>query len=132
MMDKRTLILNSGLSIRELLRLKNNYVDTKNRAYGKEIKIKDIESFSDYVYFIAYLCWNEMLMFFLMSLGFAIYDYYEYRVALNSIKVFLLIYGIVLVGFMKAKSENYKVTMIMMVKLIPLRFLNSFNYLVRF
>ncbi|MBN3067810.1 hypothetical protein [Pectobacterium brasiliense] len=94
--------------------------------------MKDIEPFHDYVYFIAYLCWNKMLMFFLMSMGFAIYDYYECRVAINSIKVFLLIYGIVFVSFMKAKSENYKITMIMMIKLIPLRFFNSFNYLVRF
>ncbi|WP_205561977.1 hypothetical protein [Pectobacterium versatile] len=44
-MNKRVLILKSGLSARELLRLKNNYLDTKRRAYGKEIKIKDIESF---------------------------------------------------------------------------------------
>ncbi|GKW23222.1 hypothetical protein R0L47_01070 [Pectobacterium polonicum] len=131
-MNKRALILKSGLSVRELLRLKNNYVDTKNRAYGKNIKIKDIESFSDYIYFIAYLCWNEMLMLFLMSLGFAIYGYYEHGVAINSIKIFLLIYGIAFVSFMKAKSENYKITMIMMIKLIPLRVLNSFNYLVRF
>ncbi|MFJ5470198.1 hypothetical protein [Pectobacterium carotovorum] len=131
-MNKRVLILKSGLSFRELLRLKNNYVDTKNRAYGKNIKIKDIESFSDYIYFIAYLCWNEMLMLFLISLGFAIYGYYEHGVAINSIKIFLLIYGIAFVSFMKAKSENYKITMIMMIKLIPLRVLNSFNYLVRF
>ncbi|ASN84440.1 hypothetical protein [Pectobacterium versatile] len=131
-MNKRVLILKSGLSARELLRLKNNYLDTKRRAYGKEIKIKDIESFSDYIYFIAYLCWNEMLMLFLMSLGFAIYDYYSHGVAINSMKVFLLIYGIVLVSFMKAKSENYKITMIMMIKLIPIRFFNSFNYLVKF
>ena len=131
-MNKRVLILKSGLSVRELLRLKNNYVDTKNRAYGKNIKIKDIESFSDYIYFIAYLCWNQMLIFFLMSLGFAIYGYYEYGVVINSIKIFLLIYGIAFISFMKAKSENYKITMIMMIKLIPLRVLNSFNYLVRF
>lgn len=131
-MNKRLLILKSGLSVRELLRLKNNYVDTKNRAYGKNIKIKDIESFSDYIYFIAYLCWNQMLMFFLMSLGFAIYGYYEHGIVINSIKIFLLIYGIAFISFMKAKSENYKITMIMMIKLIPLRVLNSFNYLVRF
>ncbi|WP_323639222.1 hypothetical protein [Pectobacterium polonicum] len=131
-MNKRALILKSGLSVRELLRLKNNYVDTKNRAYGENIKIKDIESFSDYIYFIAYLCWNEMLMLFLMSLGFAIYGYYEHGVAINSIKIFLLIYGIAFISFMKAKSENYKITMIMMIKLIPLRLLNSFNYLVKF
>ncbi|MEI7087964.1 hypothetical protein WCU61_18015 [Pectobacterium versatile] len=131
-MNKRVLILKSGLRVRELLRLKNNYVDTKNRAYGKNIKIKDIEPFYDYVYFIAYLCWNKMLMLFLMSLGFAIYDYYEHSVVINSMKVFLLIYGIVFVSFMKAKSENYKITMIMMIKLIPLRVLNSFNCLVRF
>ncbi|ASY78476.1 hypothetical protein BJK05_00050 [Pectobacterium polaris] len=131
-MDKRVLILKSGLSARELLLLKNNYVDTKKRAYGKEIKIKDIEPFYDYVYFIAYLCWNKMLMFFLMSLGFAIYGYYEYGVVINSIKIFLLIYVISVISFMKAKSENYKITMIMMIKLIPLRILNSFNYLVKF
>ncbi|MEQ6967313.1 hypothetical protein [Pectobacterium polaris] len=131
-MDKRVLILKSGLSARELLLLKNNYVDTKKRAYGKEIKIKDIEPFYDYVYFIAYLCWNKMLMFFLMSLGFAIYGYYEYGVVINSIKIFLLIYVISVISFMKAKSENYKITMIMMIKLIPLRVLNSFNYLVKF
>ncbi|KHT16308.1 hypothetical protein [Pectobacterium carotovorum] len=131
-MNKRVLILKSGLSVRELIRLKNNYVDTKNRAYGKNIKIKDIESFSDYIYFIAYLCWNQMLMLFLMSVGFAIYGYHEYGVVINSIKIFLLIYGIAVISFMKAKSENYKITMIMMIKLIPLRVLNSFNYLVRF
>lgn len=34
-MDKRVLILKSGLSVRELLRLKNNYVDTK-----KELMVK--------------------------------------------------------------------------------------------
>ncbi|WP_174866156.1 hypothetical protein [Pectobacterium polaris] len=131
-MDKRELILKSGLSVRELLLLKKNYVDTKNRAYGKEMKIKNIEPFYDYIYFVAYLCWNKMLVLFLMSLGFAIYNYYEYRVVMDSMKIFLLIYGIVFFSFTKAKSENYKITMVMMIKLIPIRFLNSFNYLVKF
>ncbi|MBN3134174.1 hypothetical protein H4F52_20930 [Pectobacterium brasiliense] len=127
-MNKRALILKSGLSVRELLRLKNNYVDTKSKVYSKEIKIKDIEPFSDYILFVSRLSWRGMLIPFLLPLCFAIYDYYEYRIIINSIKFFMLIYGIMLLCVFKSKGDYFKVKMITIVKLMYLRVRDVLNY----
>ncbi|MEQ9860655.1 hypothetical protein OI450_03700 [Pectobacterium cacticida] len=99
MMDKRTLILKSGLSVRELLRLKNKYIETKNKVYSKEKKIKDIEPFSDYILFVSRLSWRGMLIPFLLPLCFAIYDYYEYRIIINSINFLFLFMGLCFYAF---------------------------------
>ncbi|MEQ9846874.1 hypothetical protein [Pectobacterium brasiliense] len=127
-MNKRALILKSGLSVRELLRLKNNYVDTKSKVYSKETKIKDIEPFSDYILFVSRLSWRGMLIPFLLPLCFAIYDYYEYRIIINSIKFFMLIYGIMLLCVFKSKGDYFKVKMITIVKLMYLRVRDVLNY----
>lgn len=127
-MDKRTLILKSGLTVRELLRLKNNYVDTKNKVYSKEIKIKDIEPFSDYILFVSRLSWRGMLIPFLLPLCFAIYDYYEYRIIINSIKFFILIYGVMLLCVFKSKGDYFKVKMITIAKLMYLRICEILNH----
>ncbi|MFP9462659.1 hypothetical protein AB6D30_20580 [Pectobacterium brasiliense] len=127
-MNKRALILKSGLSVRELLRLKNNYVDTKSKVYSKETKIKDIEPFSDYILFVSRLSWRGMLIPFLLPLCFAIYDYYEYRIIINSIKFFMLIYGIMLLCVFKSKGDYFKVKMITIAKLMYLRARDVLNY----
>ncbi|MBA0217802.1 hypothetical protein H4F33_17335 [Pectobacterium brasiliense] len=127
-MNKRALILKSGLSVRELLRLKNNYVDTKSKVYSKETKIKDIEPFSDYILFVSRLSWRGMLIPFLLPLCFAIYDYYEYRIIINSIKFFMLIYGIMLLCVFKSKGDYFKVKMITIAKLMYLRVRDVLNY----
>ncbi|APS31213.1 hypothetical protein H4F38_04845 [Pectobacterium brasiliense] len=127
-MNKRALILKSGLSVRELLRLKNNYVDTKSKVYSKETKIKDIEPFSDYILFVSRLSWRGMLIPFLLPLCFAIYDYYEYRIIINSIKFFMLIYGIMLLCVFKSKGDYFKVKMITIAKLMYLRIRDVLNY----
>ncbi|WJM79876.1 hypothetical protein [Pectobacterium brasiliense] len=127
-MNKRALILKSGLSVRELLRLKNNYVDTKSKVYSKETKIKDIEPFSDYILFVSRLSWRGMLIPFLLPLCFAIYDYYEYRIIINSVKFFMLIYGIMLLCVFKSKGDYFKVKMITIAKLMYLRVRDVLNY----
>ncbi|MFP9228742.1 hypothetical protein [Pectobacterium cacticida] len=126
-MDKRALILKSGLTVRELLRLKNNYVNTKNKVYSKETKIKDIEPFSDYILFVSCLSWRGMLIPFLLPLCFAIYDYYEYRIMMNSIKFFILIYGVMLLCVFKSKEDYFKVKMITIAKLMYLRIREILN-----
>ncbi|KHS85865.1 hypothetical protein RC84_04440 [Pectobacterium carotovorum subsp. carotovorum] len=69
-MDKRALLLKSGLTVRELLRLKNNYVYVKSDDFKFNTPTKKSESFTDYVFIVTRLCWKTMYLPVFMSLSF--------------------------------------------------------------
>ncbi|ACZ78247.1 hypothetical protein Dd586_3415 [Dickeya parazeae Ech586] len=126
-MDKRQLILKSGLSLREIISLRKKYLEFKGKAYRKEEKIKDIESFSDYIAFVSRLCWKGMYMITFFSLSFAIYDYYIYEEIVSAMKVFLLLYAIMLVCVLKNNGDYFHIKIGTTFKLIILRVMLVFN-----
>ncbi|GKX43390.1 hypothetical protein SOASR015_24240 [Pectobacterium carotovorum subsp. carotovorum] len=89
-MDKRALLLKSGLTVRELLRLKNNYVYVKSDGFKFNTPAKKAESFADYVFIVTRLCWEAMYLPVFMSLFFSIYAYYDSGNVIAFVKTFLL------------------------------------------
>ncbi|KHT12386.1 hypothetical protein RC94_06830 [Pectobacterium brasiliense] len=95
-MDKRALILKSGLTVRELLLLKNNYVYVKSDDFKFNTPTKKAESFADYVFITARLCWEAMYLPFFMSLFFSVYDFYKNGNVVASVTVFFILFSIII------------------------------------
>ncbi|MBN3142362.1 hypothetical protein H4F51_20935 [Pectobacterium brasiliense] len=127
MMDKRTLLLKSGLTVRELLRLKNNYVYVKSDDFKFNTPAKKAESFVDYVFIVTRLCWKAMYLPVFMSLFFSIYDFYKNGNVVASITVFLFLFSIILFCVLKVESNYYNIRLITIVKLIKFRFFLFFT-----
>ncbi|MGQ5288108.1 hypothetical protein ACULN0_01935 [Pectobacterium actinidiae] len=126
-MDKRTLLLKSGLTVRELLRLKNNYVYVKSDDFKFNTPTKKAESFADYVFIVTRLCWEAMYLPIFMSLFFAIYAYYDSDNVIAAIKIFIIIFSIAIFCFFKVKCNSYNLHMITILKLIRFRLIVFFS-----
>ncbi|MBE5202947.1 hypothetical protein IG612_10070 [Pectobacterium sp. FL60-S17] len=127
MMDKRALILKSGLTVRELLRLKNNYVYVKSDDFKFNTPAKKAESFVDYVFIVTRLCWKAMYLPVFMSLFFSIYDFYKNGNVVASITVFIVLFSIILFCVLKVESNYYNIRLITIIKLIKFRFFVFFT-----
>ncbi|MBA0173699.1 hypothetical protein [Pectobacterium versatile] len=127
MMDKRALLLKSGLTVRELLRLKNNYVYVKSDDFKFNTPTKKAESFADYVFIVTRLCWEATYLPVFMSFFFAIYAYYDSDNVIASIKIFIIIFSIATFCFFKVKCDSYNIRVITILKLIRFRFIVFFN-----
>ncbi|MFW5403746.1 hypothetical protein [Pectobacterium carotovorum] len=127
MMDKRALILKSGLTVRELLRLKNNYVYVKSDDFKFNTPTKKAESFADYVFIVTRLCWEAMYLPVFMSLFFSIYDFYKNGNVVASITVFIALFSIILFCVLKVESNYYNIRLITIIKLIKFRFFVFFT-----
>lgn len=121
-MDKRALVLKSGLIVRELLRLKNNYVYVKSDDFKFNTPTKKAESFADYIFITARLCWEAMYLPFFMSLFFSVYDFYKSGNVVASITVFFILFSIISFCVLKVEGNHYKIRIITVVKLIRFRF----------
>ncbi|KFX06056.1 hypothetical protein KP22_09380 [Pectobacterium betavasculorum] len=126
-MDKRTLILKSGLTVRELLRLKNNYVYVKSDDFKFNTPTKKAESFADYVFIVTRLCWEAMYLPVFMSLFFSIYAYYDSGNVIAFVKTFFIIYSISIFCVLKVEGNYYSIRMITVVKLIKFRLVVFFT-----
>ncbi len=126
-MDKRALVLKSGLTVRELLRLKNNYVYVKSDDFKFNTPMKKAESFTDYVFIFARLCWEATYLPVFMSLFFSIYAYYDSGNIIASIKIFIVIFSIAVFCFFKVKCDSYNIRMVTIIKLIRFRFIIFFS-----
>ncbi|MBA0209294.1 hypothetical protein [Pectobacterium brasiliense] len=122
MMDKRALILKSGLTVRELLRLKNNYVYVKSDDFKFNTLTKKAESFADYIFIVARLCWEAMYLPFFMSLFFSVYDFYKNGNVAASLTVFFILFSIIIFCVLKVEGNYYSIRMVTVVKLIRFRF----------
>ncbi|WP_323663351.1 hypothetical protein [Pectobacterium versatile] len=120
-MDKRALLLKSGLTVRELLRLKNNYVYVKSDGFKFNTPTKKAESFTDYVFIVTRLCWKTMYLPVFMSLFFSIYDFYKNGNVVASITVFFILFSIIFLCVLKVESNFYNIRIITIVKLIKFR-----------
>ncbi|WP_211046885.1 hypothetical protein, partial [Pectobacterium versatile] len=115
------LLLKSGLTVRELLRLKNNYVYVKSDGFKFNTPTKKTESFTDYVFIVTRLCWKAMYLPVFMSLFFSIYDFYKNGNVVASITVFFILFSIIFLCVLKVESNFYNIRIITIVKLIRLR-----------
>ncbi|MEQ9846873.1 hypothetical protein [Pectobacterium brasiliense] len=125
-MDKRTLILKSRLTVRELLRLKNNYAYVKSDDFKFNTPTKKAESFADYVFIVTRLCWEAMYLPIFMSLFFSIYAYYDSGNVIAFIKTFFIIYSISIFCVLKIEANHYNIYMITVLKLIKFKFMVFF------
>ncbi|WP_175413638.1 hypothetical protein [Brenneria rubrifaciens] len=125
-MDKRTLILKSGLTVRELLRLKNNYVYVKSDDFKFNTPMKKAESFVGYIFIVARLCWEAMYLPVFMSFFFAIYAYYDSDNVIAFVKTFFIIYSISIFCVLKVEANHYNIHMITVLKLIKFKLMISF------
>ncbi|OSN06768.1 hypothetical protein AU512_14805 [Lonsdalea iberica] len=114
-----------------MLILKNNYLNDK-KNYRKETKTKDVKSFIAYIYFIAYVSWGDLFIIFFTSVVFSIFNHYSYQVVMNSVRVIILLYGMMFPIFPKAKSDRLNISMLVMLKLIPIRLYNSLYSIILF
>lgn len=119
--DNRALVLKSGLNVRELLRLKNNYMYVKSDDFKFNTPTKKAESFADYVFIVTCLCWEAMYLPFFMSLFFSIYAYYDSGNVIAGIKVFSILFSIMIFCLLKVKSDYYNIRMVTVMKLIRYR-----------
>ncbi len=126
-MDKRALLLKSGLTVRELLRLKNNYVYVTNDSFKFNTPTKKAESFTDYVFIVTRLCWKSMYLPVFMSLFFSIYDFYKNGNVVASITVFLILFSVIVFCVLKVESDFYNIRIITVVKLIKFRMVIFFT-----
>ncbi|TKY84147.1 hypothetical protein EDI29_00635 [Pectobacterium polonicum] len=126
-MDKRALLLKSGLTVRELLRLKNNYVYVTNDNFKFNTPTKKAESFTDYVFIVTRLCWKSMYLPVFMSLFFSIYDFYKNGNVVASITVFLILFSVIVFCVLKVESDFYNIRIITVVKLIKFRMVIFFT-----
>ncbi|ASY78475.1 hypothetical protein BJK05_00045 [Pectobacterium polaris] len=126
-MDKRALVLKSGLTVRELLRLKNNYVYVKSDDFKFNTPTKKAESFVDYVFIVTFLCWKAMYLPVFMSLFFSIYDFYKNGNVVASITVFFILFSIIIFCVLKVEGNYYSIRMITVVKLIKFRLVVFFT-----
>ncbi|TAI98824.1 hypothetical protein EG335_07165 [Pectobacterium versatile] len=126
-MDKRALLLKSGLTVRELLRLKNNYVYVKSDGFKFNTPTKKAESFTDYVFIVTRLCWKTMYLPVFMSLFFSIYDFYKNGNVVASITVFFILFSIIFLCVLKVESNFYNIRIITIVKLIKFRLVIFFT-----
>ncbi|KHT23557.1 hypothetical protein [Pectobacterium carotovorum] len=126
-MDKRALLLKSGLTVRELLRLKNNYVYIKSDDFKFNSPAKKAESFTDYVFIVTRLCWKAMYLPVFMSLFFSIYDFYKNWNVVASITVFFILFSIIAFCVLKVESNFYHIRIITLVKLIKFRLVIFFT-----
>ncbi|AIU89485.1 hypothetical protein BV918_20695 [Pectobacterium odoriferum] len=120
-MDKRALLLKSGLTVRELLRLKNNYVYVKCDGFKFNTPAKKAESFTDYVFIVTRLCWKAMYLPVFMSLFFSIYDFYKNGNVVASITVFFILFSVILFCVLKVEGNFYNIRITTVVKLIKFR-----------
>lgn len=92
-MDARKLILTNGFTLKELLKMKTEYLSKKRIVYGREQKVTEDESFEQFVLLIAdlsssgYLTFN--LVLFTMTLGTFLMDDIKAGVLMLSICLFL-------------------------------------------
>ncbi|WP_323662240.1 hypothetical protein [Pectobacterium versatile] len=121
MMDKRALLLKSGLTVRELFRLKNNYVYVKSDNFKFNTPTKKAESFTDYVFIVTRLCWKAIYLPVFIGLLFSIYDFYKNGDVVASITVFFIFFSIIVFCVLKVESNFYNIRIITVVKLIRLR-----------
>ncbi|GKW23221.1 hypothetical protein PEC311524_08150 [Pectobacterium carotovorum subsp. carotovorum] len=126
-MDKRALLLKSGLTVRELLRLKNNYVYVTNDNFKFNTPTKKAESFTDYVFIVTRLCWKSMYLPVFMSLFFSICDFYKNGNVVASITVFLILFSVIVFCVLKVESDFYNIRIITVVKLIKFRMVIFFT-----
>ncbi len=127
MMDKRALLLKSGLTVRELLRLKNNYVYVKSDDFKFNTPTKKAESFTDYVFIVTRLCWKAMYLPVFMSLFFSIYDFYNNGNVVASTTVFFIIFSIIVFCVLKVEGNFYNIRITTVVKLIKFRLVIFFT-----
>ncbi|WP_323658644.1 hypothetical protein [Pectobacterium versatile] len=120
-MDKRALLLKSGLTVRELFRLKNNYVYVKSDNFKFNTPTKKAESFTDYVFIVTRLCWKAIYLPVFIGLLFSIYDFYKNGDVVASITVFFIFFSIIVFCVLKVESNFYNIRIITVVKLIRLR-----------
>ncbi|MBQ4767802.1 hypothetical protein F9U42_11735 [Pectobacterium versatile] len=121
MMDKRALLLKSGLTVRELFRLKNNYVYVKSDNFKFNTPTKKAESFTDYVFIVTRLCWKAIYLPVFIGLLFSIYDFYKNGDVVASITVFFILFSTIVFCVLKVESNFYNIRIITVVKLIRLR-----------
>ncbi|WP_248465820.1 hypothetical protein [Pectobacterium versatile] len=126
MMDKRALLLKSGLTVRELLRLKNNYVYVKSNDFKFNTPTKKAESFADYVFIVTRLCWEAMYLPVFMSLFFSIYAYYDSGNVIAFVKTFFIIYSISIFCVLKVEANHYNINIITVLKLIKFKLMVFF------
>ncbi|MBX9446267.1 hypothetical protein [Dickeya chrysanthemi] len=121
MMNKRNLIAKAGLSRRELLVLKKNYMTTKENPYRKSRNVKAAESLREYIFLTAYSCWDGIVITIALCLFFAIGDYLEDKFLMKSLKVFSFLFIVMMICFIKSKNVFFKISMKMTLKLMFLR-----------
>ncbi|MFG1175420.1 hypothetical protein AAFN90_17860 [Erwiniaceae bacterium CAU 1747] len=63
-MDARKLILTNGFTLRELFRLKTQYLSKKRIVYGREQKVTEDESFEFFILLIADLISSGIFIFY--------------------------------------------------------------------
>ncbi|QYM92181.1 hypothetical protein [Dickeya zeae] len=120
-MDKRNFITKSGLSRKELLVLKKNYIATKENPYRKGKNIKPAESLQEYIFLTAHSCWDGIVITIALCLFFAIGDYLEDKVFIKSLKIFSFLFIVMIIFFVKSKNVFFKISVGMTLKLMLLR-----------
>ncbi|WP_350312717.1 hypothetical protein OHJ28_18790 [Dickeya fangzhongdai] len=120
-MNKRNFIAKAGLSRKELLVLKKNYMATKENSYRKSKNIKAAESLQEYIFLTASSCWDGIAITIALCLFFAIGDYLEDKFLMKSLKVFSFLFIVMMIFFIKSKNVFFKISMKMTLKLMFLR-----------
>lgn len=120
-MDKKRAILRSGLSIKDLLGLKNSYISAKKKPMDLNTTEKDVAALTNYILFMSCTSWKGLLIPSLISLCFAVDHFYKSKSLFSTVLVFCLLSFIVLLCTLKVKSEIYKIRVMTVFKLMIIR-----------
>lgn len=119
------IILKTGFTYQELLKLKNQYRDKKNETYGKGIKAIDDESLKYYILVVAELCGGNMIflspVFFVMMFG-----SYVFSDNINQAFFYLVSFILFISIYIWINSRGMKLGFLLTAKLVRLRFLMFF------
>lgn len=67
--ERKRLIRKSGLSQKDFLALRRYYISCKKEVYGSDVKLKDIESFAEYIIYMSKLSWRGILLTLFFCIG---------------------------------------------------------------
>lgn len=121
-MEINKLILKNGFTYKDLLKLKKQYKDRKDKTYGKGIKTTEDESLKNYILVIADLCGGNIILvfpvFFVM-----IFSAYFYNDGAKEILVYLILFILFVSFYIFKSSRAINLSFVLTAKLVRLRFL---------
>ncbi|MFG1175419.1 hypothetical protein AAFN90_17855 [Erwiniaceae bacterium CAU 1747] len=120
-MDARKLILTNGFTLRELLRLKTQYLSKKRIVYGREQKVTEDESFELFILLIADLISSGFFWMYVLLVFAITYTYLKDGVADGAAMLFICFFPVCCKFFVCSRAWGVDIILTIKLSLLRLR-----------